>query len=119
MLLTVLYFMPMSPVWFGVALCLLAFDLGFFKLPFDTEIQKVVKGEKLNTMLSYFNQVSFLFMLAASGCYALISCLAGPKAFLLLLAVAFLSCRSCLCSAIARFFFVLVAGFLRGGIRSL
>ena len=88
-LLTVLYFMPMSPVWFGVALCVLAFDLGFFKLPFDAEIQKVVKGGKLNTMLSYFNQVSFLFMLAASGCYALISCLAGPKAFLLLLAVAF------------------------------
>ena len=88
-LFAVLYFAPLSPKWFGVVLGLLAFDLGFFKLPFDAEIQKVVKGPKLNTMLSYFNQVSFLFMLAASGCYALVSWAFGPKAFLLLLAVAF------------------------------
>ena len=89
-LLGVLYFAPLSPRWFGVVLGLLAFDLGFFKLPFDAEIQKVVKGPKLNTMLAYFNQVSFLFMLAASGCYALVSWAFGPKAFLILLAVAFL-----------------------------
>jgi len=86
----VLYFVPLSPAAFGVVLGLLAFDLGFFKLPFDAEIQKVVKGPKLNTMLAYFNQVSFLFMLAASGCYALVSWAFGPRAFLLLLAVAFL-----------------------------
>ena len=89
-LLGVLYFAALSPRWFGVALGLLAFDLGFFKLPLDAEIQKVVKGPKLNTMLAYFNQVSFLFMLAASGCYALVSWAFGPKAFLLLLAVVFL-----------------------------
>ena len=89
-LFAVLYFAPLSPRWFGVVLGLLAFDLGFFKLPFDAEIQKVVKGPKLNTMLAYFNQVSFLFMLAASGCYALVSWAFGPKAFLLLLAVVFL-----------------------------
>ena len=89
-LLGVLYFAPLSPVWFGIVLGLLAFDLGFFKLPLDAEIQKVVKGPKLNTMLAYFNQVSFLFMLAASGCYALVSWAFGPKAFLLLLAVVFL-----------------------------
>ena len=89
-LLGVLYFAALSPQWFGVVLGLLAFDLGFFKLPLDAEIQKVVKGPKLNTMLSYFNQVSFLFMLAASGCYALVSWAFGPKAFLLLLAIAFL-----------------------------
>ena len=89
-LLGVLYFAALSPRWFGVVLGLLAFDLGFFKLPLDAEIQKVVKGPKLNTMLSYFNQVSFLFMLAASGCYALVSWAFGPKAFLLLLTLAFL-----------------------------
>ena len=89
-LFCVLFFAPLSPRWFGVVLGLLAFDLGFFKLPFDAEIQKVVKGPKLNTMLAYFNQVSFLFMLAASGCYALVSWAFGPKAFLLLLALAFL-----------------------------
>ena len=89
-LLAVLYFAPLPPKWFGVVLAALAFDLGFFKLPFDAEIQKVVKGPKLNTMLAYFNQVSFLFMLAASGCYALVSWAFGPKAFLLLIAAAFL-----------------------------
>lgn len=89
-LLAFLFFVPLSHTAFGIVLGLLAFDLGFFKLPFDAEIQKVVKGPKLNTMLSYFNQVSFLFMLVASGCYALVSWVFGPKAFLLLLAVAFL-----------------------------
>ena len=89
-LLAVLYFAPLSPQWFGVVLGLLAFDLGFFKLPLDAEIQKVVKGPRLNTMLAYFNQVSFLFMLAASGCYALVSWAFGPKAFLLLFAVVML-----------------------------
>ena len=88
-LLAVLYFLPLTPIGFGIVLGFLAFDLGFFKLPFDAEIQKVVKGPKLNTMLAYFNQVSFLFMLAASGCYALVSWAFGPKAFLLLLSLVF------------------------------
>ena len=89
-LLAVLFFVPLPPVAFGIVLGLLAFDLGFFKLPLDAEIQKVVKGPRLNTMLAYFNQVSFLFMLAASGCYALVSWAFGPKAFLLLFAVVML-----------------------------
>ena len=88
-LLLVLFLVPMGPTAFGIVIGVLAFDLGFYKLPFDAEIQKVVKGPKLNTMLAYFNQVSFLFMLAASGCYALLSWLCGPRAFLLLLSVAF------------------------------
>ena len=88
-LLAVLFFVPMGPTAFGIVLALQAFDLGFFKLPFDAEIQKVVKGTKLNTMLAYFNQVSFFFMLLASGCYALVSWLWGPRAFLALLAAAF------------------------------
>ena len=87
MLLAVLFAVPMSPLVFGIVVAVLAFDFGFFKLPLDAEIQKVVKGPNLNTMLAYFNQVSFLFMLAASGCYALVSALFGPRAFLLLLAV--------------------------------
>ena len=90
-LLLVLYFVPLSPSAFGIVLGVLAFDLGFFKLPLDAEIQKVVKGPKLNTMLAYFNQVSFLFMLAASGCYALVSRFCGLRAFLLLLVVVFLA----------------------------
>ena len=89
-LLLVLYFVPMGPKSFSASIAVLAFDLGFFKLPFDAEIQKVVKGAKLNTVLAYFNQVSFLFMLIASGCYALLSWLFGPRAFLLLLGLVLL-----------------------------
>ena len=88
-LLAVVFFVPMSPLAFGCVVAVIAFDFGFFKLPLDAEIQKVVKGPKLNTMLAYFNQVSFLFMLAASGCYALVSALFGPRAFLLLIAAVF------------------------------
>ena len=87
-LLFTLYFAHLTPAAFGAVTALLAFDFGFFKLPFDTEIQKTVKGPKLNTMLAYFNQVSFIFMLAASGCYALVSWAFGPRAFLLLIAAA-------------------------------
>ncbi len=85
-LLFTLYFAPLPPVVFGVAVALLAFDFGFFKLPLDAEIQKTAKGPRLNTMLAYFNQVSFIFMLAASGTYALASWAFGPRAFLLLIA---------------------------------
>ena len=87
-LLFTLYFAPLTPAAFGAVTALLAFDFGFFKLPLDAEIQKTVKGPKLNTMLAYFNQVSFIFMLAASGCYALASWAFGPRAFLLLIAAA-------------------------------
>ena len=86
-LLAVLFFVPLPPVAFGIVLGLLACDLGFFKLPLDAEIQKVVKGPRLNTMIAYLNQVSFFFMLAASGCYALVSWAFGPKAFLLLVSL--------------------------------
>ena len=89
-MLLVLFFVPMGAGAFSAVVALLAFDFGLFKLPFDTEIQKVVKGPRLNTMLAYFNQVSFLFMLAASGVYALVSWAFGPRAFLLVLAVAML-----------------------------
>ncbi len=88
-LFALLAFAPLAPIGFGCVLALLAFDLGFFKLPFDTEIQKTVKGPRLNTILSYFNQISFLFMLIASGLYALVSWAFGPKAFLVLLALIF------------------------------
>lgn len=87
-LFLVLYFIPADcPIAFALVLGVLAFDLGFFKLPFDTEIQKVVKGPKLNTMLAYFNQVSFTFMLFASVVYALLGFAFSPRAFFIALFV--------------------------------
>ena len=88
-ILSILFFVPLKPTAFAILIGVLAFDLGFFKLPLDAEIQKVVKGPRLNTMLAYFNQVSFLFMFAASVVYIGVSALCGPRAFLVLLAVVF------------------------------
>ena len=88
-LLAVAFAVAMGPTAFAFLLGALAFDMGLFKLPFDVEIQKVVKGPRLNTMLAYFNQVSFFFMLLASLVYALVSYLFGPRAFLLVLALVF------------------------------
>ena len=84
-LLLALFFAPMGPKAFSATLAALAFDFGLFKLPLDAEIQKRAKGPLLNTMLAYSNQVSFLFMLAASGCYALTGWAFGPRAFLAVL----------------------------------
>lgn len=89
LILAVLFFVPMGATPFAVLVGLLAFDLGFFKLPLDAEIQKVVKGPKLNTMLAYFNQVSFLFMFFASVAYIGVSAAFGPRAFLALLSLVF------------------------------
>ena len=85
-ILFVLFFARVPPVWFAVLVAILAFDIGFFKLPLDAEIQKIAKGSRLNAMLAYFNQVSFLFMMAASLVYMVFSWAFGPRAFLLVLA---------------------------------
>lgn len=89
-LTAILYFIPMPPLAFAIILGTLAFVFGLFKLPLDAEIQKRVKGPRLNTILSYFNQVTFLFMLGASATYALVSWLFGPSAFFLVIAVTLL-----------------------------
>ena len=89
-ILFILFFARLPPVGFAVLVGILAFDIGFFKLPLDAEIQKTVKGPRLNAMLAYFNQVSFLFMMAASLVYMGVSWAFGPRAFLLVLAVVLL-----------------------------
>ncbi|MBR4172704.1 MAG: MFS transporter [Kiritimatiellae bacterium] len=86
-LLLVLYFCPLSLTAFHVVLVLLAFLLGVFKLPLDAEVQKRVAGPTLNCVLAYLNQVSFLFILAASIVFSLVSIAFGPRAFLLLLGI--------------------------------
>ncbi|MBR1871134.1 MAG: hypothetical protein IJ802_04840 [Kiritimatiellae bacterium] len=90
-ILGILFFAPLSPFVFTALIGILAFDLGFFKLPLDAEIQRRVKGPRLNTVLAYFNQVTFMFMLLASATYALANALFGPRAFLAILALAMLA----------------------------
>ena len=90
-ILLALGFLPVSPGAFTALLGTLSFSLGFFKLPLDAEIQRVVKGPRLNTVLAWFNQVTFLFMFAASACYAVLSWAFGLRAFLMAMGVAFVA----------------------------
>ncbi|MCQ2353154.1 MAG: MFS transporter [Victivallaceae bacterium] len=82
-LLFLLFALPLRPLSFSVVLACFAFEIGFFKLPLEAEIQKRLRGTALNTALAYLNQVSFTFILAASGIYAAVSALWGQRAFLL------------------------------------
>ena len=87
-LLAILFFGCKTPVSFGTVLGLGAFVLGFFKLPLDAAIQRTVKGPRLNTILAYFNQISFLYMFFASVAYGAIGWFFGPVAFSIVLIVA-------------------------------
>ncbi len=72
-LLLILFAVKMPPVCFAAVMFVMSFVCGFFKIPLDAEIQRIVKGPELNTMLAYFNQVSFLFILLASVTFAFIT----------------------------------------------
>lgn len=89
-LLLVLFFVPLKPIPFAIMLFILAFMAGFFKLPLDAEIQKRVKGTTLNVVLAYFNQVSFIFILLASGTFALLTFFLPVQYLFLLLGIVFL-----------------------------
>ena len=88
-LLLALGFAPLPPRAFAALLAALAFALGFFKLPLDAEIQRVVQGPRLHTVLAWFNQATFLAMFAASACYAALSWAFGLRAFLVAMGLAF------------------------------
>lgn len=94
-LLAIMYFYPPDPAAFCLILACFSFEIGFFKLPLDAEIQKLVKGPMLNTILSYFNQVTFIFILIASGCYSVVSACFGSAAFLLFAAIVILASAVC------------------------
>jgi acyl-[acyl-carrier-protein]-phospholipid O-acyltransferase/long-chain-fatty-acid--[acyl-carrier-protein] ligase len=71
-LFLLLYLVPAGGWPFAAAVFLAAFCSGFFKVPLDAWIQARVPGQALGEMLAYSNQLSFLFMLVASGCFGLI-----------------------------------------------
>ncbi|MBR1631958.1 MAG: MFS transporter [Paludibacteraceae bacterium] len=71
LLLLFLLRLPVLPL--GVLLFVVAFVAGCYKLPLDAEIQRVVRPEQLGIVLACFNQLSFIFILIASGTFALIT----------------------------------------------
>ena len=60
-------------LYFGIFMTVTAILVGIFKIPLDAEIQKRVDTSELNIILAYFNLVSFIFILAASGTNILIT----------------------------------------------
>ena len=74
-------------IMFGILLFLVGVLAGMFKVPLDAEIQRRVQPDLLNTVLAYFNQVSFLFMLLASVTYYLLTLLLPQRYVFLMLAV--------------------------------
>ena len=63
---------------------------GLFKVPLDAAIQSTVRHDELNTILAYFNQVSFIFMFGASITYYIITLVLPQRYVFLMLAVVML-----------------------------
>lgn len=78
---------PMNKWVFAVLLLLLSALGGFFKVPLDAEIQRIVRKEELNAILAYFNQISFFAILIASITYSIIGHFFPQRAMFLMLAI--------------------------------
>lgn len=86
-LLIMFFIVPMHTWLFSLLLLLLSSLGGFFKVPLDAEIQRIVKSDELNTILAYFNQISFFAILIASITYSLISNFFPQHSMFLMLAI--------------------------------
>jgi acyl-[acyl-carrier-protein]-phospholipid O-acyltransferase/long-chain-fatty-acid--[acyl-carrier-protein] ligase len=84
-LFLVLYLVPLGGLFFAAGIFLAAFASGFFKVPLDACIQARVEGRELGSVLAYSNQLSFLFMLLASGSFGLLEYLFDTRAVFLFL----------------------------------
>jgi MFS family permease len=67
------YFFPVNGIWFALLFFITGLLCGLYKVPFDAEIIRKVPGRNLGHMLAYSNQMSFIFILAASAVFALIT----------------------------------------------
>lgn len=67
------YFFDTGGFWFGALFFMTGLLCGLYKVPFDAAIIQKVPGRNLGHMLAYSNQISFIFILGASGAFALIT----------------------------------------------
>lgn len=87
LLLLAIYFFRPGPVVFACLIPLMAFCLGLYKVPLDSAIPQKTPGRTLGIMLGYANQLSFIFILAASGVFAFLGPLFGNHSLFLFLAL--------------------------------
>jgi len=66
-MLLAIFFINLNTVWFTILVFSVAFTCGLFKIPLDAEIQKQADISELNIVLAYFNQISFIYIFAASA----------------------------------------------------
>ncbi len=85
LLFFILYSFRIGGFYFGLLFFITGFICGLYKVPFDTAIIRKVPGRNLGHMLGYSNQLSFLFILAASAVFALITRFAEMRAMFLFL----------------------------------
>ncbi len=74
-------------VIFTILIFIVGICAGMFKVPLDAFIQRSVRQDQLNTVLAYFNQVSFIFMLGASVTYYGLTLMLPQRYVWLMLAV--------------------------------
>ncbi len=87
-ILLIMFLVVTMKTWlFAIILLLLSALGGFFKVPLDAEIQRIVRSDELNAILAYFNQISFFAILIASITYSLISAFFPQHAMFLMLAI--------------------------------
>jgi acyl-[acyl-carrier-protein]-phospholipid O-acyltransferase/long-chain-fatty-acid--[acyl-carrier-protein] ligase len=78
-------FLPVKGIWFALLFFFTGLLCGLYKVPFDAEIIRKVPGRNLGHMLAYSNQMSFIFILAASAVFAIITNHLATKAVFLFL----------------------------------
>jgi hypothetical protein len=62
---------------------LMSLGAGFFNVPLVSYMQHEVKGSALGQILAYNNMVSFIFILLASGIFALLEMSLGTRSVFL------------------------------------
>lgn len=78
---------PQHYVIFTIVLFFVGLSAGCFKVPLDAVIQRTVAPYELSSVLAYFNQISFLFMLGASITYYLLTLLLPLRYVFLMIAI--------------------------------
>jgi len=81
------YFWSVNGICFALLFFVTGLLCGLYKVPFDAEIIRKVPGRNLGHMLAYSNQMSFIFILAASAVFALITNHLETKAVFLFLGI--------------------------------
>lgn len=72
---------------FAATLFIVSLSTGIYKVPLDAEIQRMAVGQRLNIILAYFNQISFLFMVLAALMFIGLTAVVSVKFMFVMLSI--------------------------------